>query len=185
MTLTRYYAVALAMAFMAHLAPNQACAASPSTTQSSRPNIVVILADDMGYSDLGCYGSEIATPNIDRLANQGVRFTQFYNGSRCCPSRAALLTGRYPHQVGIGAMIDKYAKPIRDAAHRPSYQDHLSRESPTIAELLRTNGYRTIMCGKWHLGDRPAEWPVKRGFDRSFVLIPGAMNYYGGESDGP
>src|SRR5947208_8221291 len=100
-----------------------------------RPNIVVIMADDMGFSDIGCYGSEIATPNLDRLARDGVRFTQFYNSARCCPSRAALLSGRYPHQVGIGAMVDDYAKPIRQAASRPSYLDHLSPDSPTIAEL--------------------------------------------------
>src|SRR3954454_3631290 len=93
---------------------------------SKRPNVVLILADDLGYSDLGCYGSEISTPNLDRLAQNGVRFTQFYNQARCCPSRAALLTGRYPHQVGIGAMIDEYAKWIREAANRPSYSDHLS-----------------------------------------------------------
>jgi arylsulfatase len=151
----------------------------------ARPNIVLILADDMGYSDLGCYGSEIATPNIDGLAKAGVRFTQFYNQSRCCPSRAALLTGRYPHQVGIGAMIDGYAKWIREAANRPSYTDHLSTESPTLPELLRGAGYRTLMSGKWHLGARPEEWPAKRGFDRSFALIPGAMNYYGGDTKGP
>jgi arylsulfatase len=150
-----------------------------------RPNIVVILADDLGYSDLGCYGSEIPTPNVDRLAQQGVRFTQFYNAARCCPSRAALLTGMYPHQAGIGAMIDGYAAWQRDAADRPSYQDHLSTDTPTLAELLKAGGYRTMMCGKWHLGARPAEWPDKRGFDRTFVLIPGAMNYFGGESDGP
>jgi arylsulfatase len=149
----------------------------------AKPNIVVILADDLGFSDLGCYGSEIPTPNIDALAQHGVRFTDFYNQARCCPSRAALMTGRYPHQVGIGCMIDGYAKWIREAADRPSYQDHLNPESPTIAELLRKAGYRTMMCGKWHLGDRPAEWPAKRGFDRSFALIPGAMNYYGGDSD--
>jgi arylsulfatase len=128
-----------------------------------RPNIVLILADDLGFSDLSCYGSEIPTPNIDRLAERGVRFTDFYNQSRCCPTRAALMTGRYPHQVGIGAMIDAYAKWIRDAADRPSYQDRLSPDSPTLAELLRTAGYRTIMCGKWHLGSRPSEWPVNRG----------------------
>jgi arylsulfatase len=153
--------------------------------QATRPNIVVILADDLGYSDLSCYGSEIPTPNIDRLAEQGVRFTDFHNAVRCCPSRAALMTGRYQHQVGVGAMIDKYATWIREAANRPSYQDRLSPDSPTMAELLRKGGYRTMMCGKWHLGDRPEEWPAARGFDRSFVLIPGAMNYFGGESKGP
>jgi len=161
------------------------CALGARGASTQRPNILVILADDLGFSDVGCYGSEIATPNIDRLAHEGVRFREFYNNGRCCPSRASLLTGRYPHQVGVGAMIDAYAKWIRDAAHRPSYDDHLSAESPTIAELLRSAGYRTLMCGKWHLGDRPAEWPVRRGFDRSFALIPGAMNYYGGETSGP
>ena len=150
-----------------------------------RPNIVVIVADDLGFSDVSCYGSEIQTPNIDRLAARGVRFREFYNNGRCCPSRASLMTGLYPHQVGVGAMIDGYAKWIRDAAHRPSYDDHLSAAAPTIAELLHLAGYRTLMCGKWHLGDRPAEWPARRGFDRSFALIPGAMNYWGGESDGP
>lgn len=150
-----------------------------------RPNIVVILADDLGYSDLGCYGSEISTPNIDRLAGAGVRFTQFYNQARCCPSRAALLTGRYPHQVGVGAMIDDYARWIRQAANRPSYDDRLSPDAPTVAEVLRIAGYRTLMSGKWHLGYRATEWPVRRGFDRSFALIPGAMNYWGGDTSGP
>src|SRR5688572_5079720 len=111
------------------LVAGAAQAASPQ-----RPNIVVILADDLGYSDLGCYGSEIATPHLDRLAAGGVRFTQFYNQARCCPSRAALLTGRYPHQVGVGAMIDGYAKWIRDAAASPAFTDRLSLDSPTVAE---------------------------------------------------
>jgi arylsulfatase len=160
-------------------------AAAAENPEPPRPNIVVILADDLGFSDVSCYGSEIETPNIDRLAQNGVRFREFYNNGRCCPSRASLMTGRYPHQVGVGAMIDGYAKWIRDAADRASYDDHLSVDSPTIAELLRSAGYRTLMCGKWHLGDRPAEWPVRRGFDRSFALIPGAMNYWGGELIGP
>lgn len=160
-------------------------AATTIAATPSRPNIVVILADDLGYSDLGCYGSEIKTPHIDGLAEQGVRFRQFYNNARCCPSRASILTGRYPAQVGIAAMIDGYAQWIRDAAALPSYGDHLSEETPTVAELLRDAGYRTMMSGKWHLGERPAEWPAARGFDRSFALIPGAMNYYGGETTGP
>ena len=158
---------------------------APLVAGAVRPNVVIILADDLGYSDLGCYGGEIDTPNLDRLASQGVRFTQFYNQARCCPSRAALLTGRYPHQVGVGAMIDDYARCIRDAASRLSYQDGLSPQSPTFAELLKAGGYRTMMCGKWHLGERPGEWPVRRGFERSFVLLPGAMNYWVGGSDGP
>lgn len=157
-----------------------------SAAADSRPNIVLILGDDLGYSDIGCFGSEISTPNIDRLAKSGVALTQFYNQARCCPTRAALLTGRYPHQVGIGDMIDDYAAAARNAANSSAYQDHLSTNSSTIAELLRAAGYHTMMCGKWHLGKRPEEWPVHRGFDRSFVQIDGAMNYFGGDSkDGP
>lgn len=151
-----------------------------------RPNIVLILVDDLGYSDFGCFGSEIRTPNIDSLAKNGVMLTQFYNQARCCPTRAALITGRYQHQVGIGEMIDDYAAAARRAANSPAYQDHLSTNSPTMAEILRAAGYQTLMTGKWHLGKRPEEWPVHRGFDKSFVQIDGAMNYFGGNSgNGP
>jgi len=119
--MTRFFPIFLGLLSLA-------CAAQAQ----NRPNIILILADDLGYSDLGCYGSEISTPNLDRLAQNGIRFTQFYNQARCCPSRAALLTGRYPHQVGLGAMIDDYARWIREAANRPSYTDRLSPDSPTI-----------------------------------------------------
>jgi arylsulfatase len=160
--------------------------ALPLQAAPARPNIVLILGDDLGYSDIGCFGSEIATPNLDRLAASGVALTQFYNQARCCPTRAVLMTGRYPHQVGIGDMVDDYAAADRTAAASPAYQDHLSTNSPTMAEVLRAAGYRTMMCGKWHLGKRPEEWPVHRGFDRSFVQINGAMNYFGGDSgNGP
>lgn len=183
--LTLVAAVATTGSYAAPPAPGTGAPGANAGMNAPRPNVVLILADALGYSDLGCYGSEIATPNIDRLAQQGVRLTQFYNQARCCPSRAALLTGRYPHQAGVGAMIDGYAKWQRDAADRPSYTDHLSKETPTIPELLRPAGYRTMMVGKWHLGDKPDQWPAARGFDRSFVLIPGAMNYWGGETTGP
>ena len=160
--------------------------AARQSPQTARPNIVILLADDMGYSDIGAFGGEIRTPNLDKLAKSGVIFTQFYNQARCCPSRAVLMTGRYPHQVGIGEMIDGYAAKARANAGSRSYMDHLSPDAPTIAEVLRAAGYSTMMCGKWHLGRRPAEWPAKRGFDRSFVQIEGAMNYYGGDSgNGP
>lgn len=137
-----------------------------------RPNIVIILCDDMGYSDLGCYGSEIETPNIDRLAQEGVRFTQAYCAARCCPSRAALLTGLYPHQAGMGDMVSKAERP------KGPYQGYLNRECVTIAEVLRGAGYRTYMSGKWHVGERPEHWPRKRGFDRYFGLISGASSYF-------
>ena len=103
-------------------------------TKFEKPNIVVIMADDLGYSDIGCYGGEIQTPNLDGLAENGVRFSQFYNASRCCPTRASLLTGKYPHQVGL----DKNGQT-------------LSRNAATIAEVLKENGYHTGMAGKWHL----------------------------------
>ncbi|MPY90572.1 MAG: sulfatase-like hydrolase/transferase [Luteitalea sp.] len=145
----------------------------------TRPNIVLIMADDMGYSDIGSYGGEVDTPNLDRLAAEGIRFSQFYNAARCTPTRASLLTGLYPHQAGLGHMPDGYATLVRKTFNSQSYTDHLAYDTPTIAEMLRNGGYRTFMVGKWHLGyDRP-QWPVDRGFDRSFALIAGAMNYYG------
>jgi len=145
----------------------------------ARPNILVILADDLGFSDVGCYGSEISTPNIDALAKSGVSYTRFYNCARCCPSRAALMTGLYPHQAGVGDMVDQYAARVRGELDSPAYSDHLNPHTPTIAEVLKGAGYQTAMTGKWHLGYRPEEWPAARGFDHSFAQIEGAMNYFG------
>lgn len=135
-----------------------------------RPNVIVIMADDLGFSDLGCYGSEIATPNLDRLAADGLRFTQFYNTGRCCPTRAALLTGLYPHQAGVGHMV----------ANRgfPAYQGFLNDRCVTIAEALRPAGYATYLAGKWHVGEDRPHWPVDRGFDRSYALVSGGTNYF-------
>jgi arylsulfatase A-like enzyme len=138
------------------------------------PSIVIILADDMGFSDVGCYGSEISTPNLDGLAQQGVRFTQAYNAARCCPSRAALLTGLYPHQAGMGGMVSRIGK----SKHSGPYQGYLNRQCVTIAEAVRPAGYRTYMAGKWHVGEAPEHWPRKRGFDRYFGLISGASSYF-------
>ncbi|MBI4581514.1 MAG: arylsulfatase [Planctomycetes bacterium] len=129
-----------------------------------------MMADDMGFSDLGCYGAEIATPNLDRLAAGGLRFTQFYNTARCCPTRAALLTGLYQHQAGIGAMVGN--------GGTPAYQGYLNDHCLTIAEVMKTAGYRTYMAGKWHVGEDRPHWPCDRGFDRYFGLISGASNYF-------
>ncbi|MGB3851483.1 MAG: sulfatase-like hydrolase/transferase, partial [Tunicatimonas sp.] len=136
MKLSALLTAALAI-FLAHQALGQ-----PTTSNATPPNIIVILADDMGFSDLGCAGSEINTPHLDQLATEGVLFTHCYNTSRCCPSRASLLTGLYQHRVGVGHMS-------QDRGH-PSYQGHLNQQCVTIAEVLKEKGYRTIMSGKWH-----------------------------------
>ncbi len=141
------------------------------TKTTKRPNILLVMVDDMGYSDLGCFGSEIDTPNVNNLANNGIRFTRFYNASRCCPTRASLMTGLYPHEAGIGDMVgSKY--------NMPSYQGYLNDESVTIAEVMKSAGYTTLMSGKWHVGEHKPHWPCDRGFDRYFGLISGAANYW-------
>ncbi len=137
---------------------------------AKKPNIIIILADDMGYSDINCFGSDIQTPNIDALAKTGLVMTQFYNASRCCPSRASLLTGLYQHQAGVGDMVN--------TRKEPSYQGYLNHNCVTIAEALKLGGYNTYMAGKWHVGTAPENWPVKRGFDHYFGLIDGAGSYF-------
>lgn len=140
------------------------------------PNIVVILVDDMGFSDLGCYGSEIDTPNIDRLAARGQRFTQFYNCGRCCPTRASLMTGLHPHQTGIGHMTEPPNQPLGITG---PYQGYLNDNCVTIAQALQTAGYHTLMTGKWHLGIQRKEcWPTQRGFDEFYGCLSGAINYF-------
>lgn len=138
---------------------------------ADRPNIIVILADDMGWSDLSCYGSEIPTPNLDKLAANGLKFTQFYNTGRCCPTRASLLTGLYSHQAGIGAMEQNW--------HLPGYQGFLNDRCATIAEVLRPAGYFTSMSGKWHVGGQNAKevCPKNRGFDRSLWAKAGGFYF--------
>lgn len=160
-------------------------ACSPAGTDSAarRPNIIVTMADDMGFSDIGCYGGEINTPVIDSLAAQGLRFRSFYNYARCCPTRASLVTGLYPHQAGVGHMMSEYRK---DGEPIPSYMGNLNKSCVTIAEVLREAGYTTLMSGKWHV--TPAEnsggkvdrsnWPIQRGFDKFFGTIHGAGSFY-------
>lgn len=132
--------------------------------------MIVILVDDMGFSDLGCYGSEIETPNLDKLAADGLRFTNFYNTSRCCPTRAALLTGLYSHQAGVGAMMEK--------SNKPGYLGHLNRNCVTLAEVIKPAGYTTLMTGKWHVGDDDGMKPVDRGFDRYWGVLHGGGIYF-------
>jgi arylsulfatase A-like enzyme len=152
------------------------CAVVAAPATGTRPNILIILSDDMGFSDLGCYGSEIKTPNLDKLAAEGVRFTQFYNNARCCPTRASVLTGLYPHQAGIGHMTNDQGQ--------DGYRGELNRQCVTIPEVLGGTGYRTYMCGKWHVcrdirpnGDK-SDWPVQRGFEKFYGTITGGGSYY-------
>ncbi|MBD2756796.1 arylsulfatase [Spirosoma validum] len=168
--------------------------ATSSAKAANKPNIIVIMADDMGFSDLGCYGGEIHTPNIDYLANNGIRYTQFYNTSRCCPTRAALLTGLYNQQAGIGKMTD--------AEDEPGYRGHLTENTVTLAEVLKSAGYQTAMAGKWHVSNtnvqkNPQEqlawlnhqkdfgdfaplsqYPTNRGFDKYFGNIWGVVDFF-------
>jgi arylsulfatase len=138
---------------------------------AEKPNIVVILVDDMGFSDIGCYGSEIPTPNLDGLAKNGLRFTQFYNTGRCCPTRASLLTGLYSHQTGVGHMVED-----NDV---PGYRGRLNDECATIAERLAPSGYFTAMAGKWHVGQNHGVTPTNRGFDRSLNAQAGGFYFAG------
>jgi arylsulfatase len=157
------------------------CALS-SAEPSTRPNVVLIMADDMGYSDIGCYGSEIPTPNLDALAAGGLRFSQFYNTARCSPTRAALLTGLHPHQAGMGTLAEDPGKQAKPEA-APGYQEFLNDRCVTLAEALRPAGYHTYMSGKWHLGCHGQEkWPRQRGFDRFYGIISGASSYFSPKS---
>jgi arylsulfatase A-like enzyme len=185
--LTRVVLAAVAMTFTAARAH-----------AAARPNVIVIVADDMGFSDVGCYGGEVQTPNVDKLAAEGTRVTQFYNMARCCPTRASLLTGLYPHQAGMGAMNQDLGS--------PAYRGELNDRCVTIAEVLGQAGYQTGMVGKWHLshltvspGNKPAadkpilnyevdapvspaesmgSWPINRGFGEMWGTIAGVGSFY-------
>ena len=149
----------------------------PKKANTKKPNVIVILTDDMGFSDIGCFGSEIKTPNIDKLAANGISFTHFYNTSRCSPSRASLMTGLYPHQAGMG-FLSNYNY---DEA---GYVDDLSKNAVTMAEVFKQAGYATYMSGKWHLNKEKSipndrsNWPLQRGFDRFFGMLIGSGSFY-------
>lgn len=139
--------------------------------KKQRPNIILVLVDDLGFSDTGPYGAvDLETPNINRLAAEGIKLKEFYNNSICAPTRASLLTGQYQHKAGVGYFNVNLGL--------PAYQGFLNKESLTLAEVLKSGGYSTIISGKWHVGDDPDQWPAQRGFDKSFGFIGGASSYY-------
>jgi arylsulfatase A-like enzyme len=155
----------------------QYASAQAPSNNLNKPNVIVILTDDIGFSDIGCFGSEIRTPNIDKLAGNGIRFTHFYNTARCSPSRASLLTGLYPHQAGMGHLSTENFK-------EPGYVDDLSKNAVTMAEVFQQAGYATYMAGKWHVaksitkaGDK-SNWPCQRGFQRFFGTLNGSGSFY-------
>jgi arylsulfatase len=160
--------------FVKLAAAGAAVVSTSAPATATRPNIIIMMADDMGFSDVGCYGSEIKTPNIDSLAANGIRFTHFRNTARCCPSRTSLLTGLYAHQAGVGHMVNPRPS-------LPGYQGDLNQSCVTIAQVLKASGYQTMMSGKWHVTPNNGEkhnWPVQRGFDKFFGIIAGAASYY-------
>ncbi|MFV1884276.1 MAG: arylsulfatase [Balneola sp.] len=143
--------------------------------QSDQPNFLIIVADDMGFSDMGAFGGDIRTPNLDELAYEGVRFTNFYVAPTCSPTRSMLLTGIDNHLNGLGNMYEKTASNQLD---KPGYEGHLKTDIPTLPEILRDNGYHTYMAGKWHLGKSKEHLPGARGFERSFSMLSGGGSYW-------
>ncbi|BBY00815.1 arylsulfatase [Mycobacterium seoulense] len=142
-----------------------------------RPNFLVIVADDLGFSDIGAFGGEIETPNLDRLAHAGIRFTDFHSAPACSPTRAMLLTGTDHHVAGIGTMLEVAGPGFRGA---PGYEGYLNDRVVALPELLRDAGYLTLMSGKWHLGATIETSPWARGFERSFALLPAGASHFGG-----
>jgi len=165
-------ATALALALTVGAVP--ARAQDPPQT-GKRPNILLIVADDMGYSDLGSYGGEINTPVLDDLAKKGSRYTNFYVAPTCSPTRSMLLSGTDNHVAGMGMMAE-YLHP--NQVGQPGYEGALNKRVVSIATLLRDGGYHTYMAGKWHLGTKPDQNPHARGFERVFTLGSGAASHF-------
>ncbi|KIW39026.1 uncharacterized protein PV06_08843 [Exophiala oligosperma] len=153
------------------------------STTTKRPNFLFVLADDLGFSDIGCYGSEIQTPNIDRLAEEGVRMLNMHAAAACSPTRAMLLSGTDAHLGGLGVLIEykNSEKGAKRWSGKAGYEGYLNNDVATIPEILDDNGYFTAMSGKWHLGLRASQGPWKRGFQKAFAMLPGCCNHYGWE----
>lgn len=176
----RSFKVFLMMAVFAGASVSCTSVAPPAPDQ--RPNFLVIVADDLGWSDLGAFGGEIETPNLDSLAMRGIRMTEFHTAPTCSPTRAMLLTGVDSHAAGLGTMPDLIT-PAQQG--QPGYEGYLTPGIPTIAERLSAEGYYTVMAGKWHVGSEDAHLPAARGFDRSFALLNGSHNQFGADQTAP
>ncbi|GGO85363.1 arylsulfatase [Marinobacterium nitratireducens] len=150
-------------------------AAASLVHATEKPNILLIVADDLGYSDIGAFGSEIPTPNLDELAFEGVRLTSFHTAPTCSPTRAMLLTGIDSHQAGLGNMAELLTA---EQKGQPGYEGYLNNSVATLPEVLRDNGYNTYMVGKWHLGGTEERSPAARGFDKSFALMQGGASHF-------
>jgi len=156
---------------------------SENSVDGGAPNILLIVADDLGFSDLGAFGGEIETPNLDALATSGIRMTNLYAAATCSPTRSMLLTGQDNHRAGIGAMAEAL-RSFPMLKGRPGYEGYLKQETTTIAEVLSKSGYRTLMSGKWHLGHQPEQQPTEHGFDRAFALLDGGADHFGAGQNG-
>ena len=155
---------------------------TPAATPDSRPNILLIIGDDMGFSDVGAFGSEVATPNIDALASEGLRFTNFHVGATCSPTRSLLLTGVDNHRSGLGNMHEFLTEA---QTGQPGYEGYLNNNVVTITNVMRDAGYSTYMAGKWHLGGDEGYRPHDRGFDQTYALMNGAADNYSSVSAAP
>ena len=162
------------------MAEAQTADAPARSVAPQRPNFLLIVADDLGWSDLGSFGGEISTPNLDVIANDGIRFTGFHTAPTCSPTRSMLLSGVDNHQAGLGSMAETLD---RDQAGQPGYEGYLNDRVASIAELLHQGGYRTLMSGKWHLGLTPERGPAARGFERSYALLQGLGNHFGADQN--
>ena len=170
------YKVGFAILLFSSLLGTDVTGSELQNINHSRPNILIIVADDMGYSDLGSYGGEISTPHLDQLAREGVQFSQFHVTPNCAPTRAALLSGMDPHKAGLGTMAEVMS-PNQEG--RPGYEGYLNTRVVTVAEVLRTAGYHTYMAGKWHLGAKePAMYPHARGFEETFAMLAGGASHW-------
>ena len=155
-----------------------ACAAPPSSTDPAevgRPNILLVVADDLGWTDIGSYGGEIATPNLDALAQRGVKFTDFHVSVSCSPTRSMLLSGNDNHIAGLGTMAEML---VENQIGQPGYEGHLNDRVASLAEVMREGGYHTYLSGKWHLGHEPGRLPFDRGFERSYSMLVGGASHW-------